>query len=165
MSLFIGSGYMQVTDTGGDVCLDTRDELFHVITTKTGSQFVPNTDMDYEEILAASYARSYDLGAVDPGCTDLLGFFKITFGSGDRQALPDGQWWTAGGTQLLDVMRYKSFAGLAGGYMTCMHLLTFEIASSKLWLNIEWNHLQGEFLASLMRNYTVDYKIYCGTFT
>lgn len=165
MSLFIGGGYMQVTDTDGDVCLDTRDELFHVITTKTGSQFVPNTKMEYREISAASRSRSYDLGTIDPGCTDLLGFFKITFGSGGRTALPDGQWWTAGGTQLLDVMRYKSYGGTPAYYMTCMHLLTFEIASSKLWLNIEWNHLQAEFLDSRMRNYTVQYKIYCGAFT
>lgn len=165
MSLFLGSGYMQITDTDGDVCLDTRDELFHVITTKTGSQSVANTDMKYQEVLAASHSRSYDLGAVDAGCTDLIGFFKITQGSGDIAQFPDTTWWVAGGTSLLSNMRYRAYLGSAANYMSCMHLLTFEISASKLWLNIEWCHLQGEYLDQDHRSYTVDYKIYCGAFT
>lgn len=169
MSLYIGSGYLQVTDTDGDVCMDTRDALFHIISEKTGSQYVPNTNMGYHEASASTYTRSYDLGAIDAGCTDLIGFFKITFSGTGFTPIPDGQWWIAGGTELLDMRRWTNIFGTGYNYISCMHLLTFEISGGHLYLNIEWCHCDAELLGSApgstLRSYTVDYRIFCGAFT
>lgn len=168
MSFFASAGRILVQD-GTETVLDTDDELFHILTSVSGSQYVPNTNMDFEELSANTFTRSYDLGAINSSCTDLIGFYKVTFSGTGYTPIPDGQWWCAGGTGLLLMRRWTNIYGTTWNYISCMHLLTFEIDAGHLKLNIEWNHCDGALLGAApgatLRSYTVDYRIFCGAFT
>lgn len=165
MSLEQHPGYMVVTDTDGAVTLDTRDELFHVLTTLEGTVNIPALDWgpaDAPDERTATYA----VGSVDAGCTHVIGFCKLVYSSG-FSLLPSGVWVSVGGTILPMVKRFESTSGVNASYISSMQALTFELSGGTVVLREE-TVLSDNYYAGPNYNLAalaVTYKLFAGTFT
>lgn len=165
MSLEQHPGYMIVTDTNGDVTLDTRDELFHVLTTLEGTVNIPELDWGPATIPDERTA-TYAVGSVDPSCTHVIGFCKLVYSTG-FSLLPSGVWVSVGGTILPMIKRFESISGTNGTFISSMQALTFELSGATAVLREE-TVLSDDYYAGPNSNLaalSVTYKLFAGTFT
>lgn len=157
-----GAGYIRVTDTGGEVTLDTREELFHVMTVLDGFHTIPARPSGgaYDPEI---YSSTTTLGSVAAGCTHIIGFCKIVYDSGISR-LPDGSWFMVGGTIVSYIKRYEGPSGTNGNYISSMQMLTFEVDGSNAVLSEE-TLMQDDFGGGTLAGMTITYKLFAGTFT
>ncbi len=164
MSLEIESGYIRVTGTNGDVCLDTRRKSFHVISRVNGTVVVPSLDVGTGEAPNGRTA-TYSVGTVASGCTHLLGFARITYSTG-YSALPSGYYYTVGGSLITDVMRFQSIGGTNRPFISTMQILTFELSGTSVVLREETT-LVNDYEAGFnvkSAAMTIDCRLFAGRF-
>jgi len=164
MSLEIEAGYMRVTGTNGEVCLDTRNPMFHRITPKSGTVIVPHLDIG-SGTAPKTRAQQHDLGAVAAGCTHVLGFCQIVYESGSAM-LPSGYWFMVGGSIVSRIKRFQTTSGNNAKFISSMQLLTFELVGTTLVLNEETilcNDLEAGPNLSIAA-LTVNYRLWAGRF-
>lgn len=155
-----GAGYAQLTDTNGTVVLDTRDQIFHILTKVNGAVSRPAYSSSQHVRTA-----NIDLGAVDANCTAVLGFARLDFTrSSDYDIeLASGLWYAVGGTIAYKLAGFQSVSGTYDGYPCAVGLATFALSGGRA-------RFQEEITQSYDRTttqsaYTMTYRLYCGTFT
>lgn len=164
-----GAGYAQVADGTGRVALDTRDEIFHILTTLSGSV----SRLAYSSSVGLVRTADTDLGAVDPNCTAILGVARVTWtgSSSDSPLLPSGFWYSVGGT--LNLRCTRQGAGEASGahvgiYPSSIVLVSFVLESNRARYQEEMALRDSDPTYGSTRSFpamTIDYRLYCGTFT
>jgi hypothetical protein len=161
-----GNNYARVIDEDGTVVLDTREEIFHILSKVTGSVTRPILDWGSS---AASDSRSadIDLGNVDPACTGVLGLARVTYSGTDYSDLPSGYWLVVGGTIVTVMKNFQSIDGNWGSFASSLALLSFTLTGGRARL-LENIRLKDNFLAGPNRalaGFTLNYRLFCGTFT
>lgn len=166
MTLEQGAGYLRVTGANGDVCLDTREQIFHVLTIVEG-----RTTLGPLRFVSAGGGgntrnQTITLGSVDSNATDLIGFCKLTYGS-DYSLLPSGAWYMVGGTLIPFMKRFESLSGTNAKYISSMQMITFAISGGNAVLHEEAEACDDYYAgpSSRLAALTIDYKLFAGTFT
>lgn len=156
-----GAGYAQLTDTDGTVVLDTRDEIFHILSKVNGSVSRPQ----YSSAVGVVRTANIDLGAVDPNCTAVLGIARNegAFAGGSDHDLPSGLWYVVGGTIVLHIQNFRSVGGTWGDYPSSIGLATFALSGGRA--RFQEEICQNFGYTTFMSAYTMTYRLYCGTFT
>lgn len=164
MSIVIGAGYMRVTD-GAHVVFDSRDKLFHILTEKSGSASVGL--MGWGGQGTPAYRNTnVDLGAVDANATHIIGAGKLTYSTGDT-ALPAGFWYMLGGSIVTDCKCFQSFSGTWATYVSSMAAFSTTVESGHAWFRERAAYQDGYESQTAHRSnaYTLQYKLWAGTFT
>lgn len=156
-----GAGYAQLTAPDGTVGLDTRDQIYHILSKVNGSVSRPA----YESSVGVVRTANIDLGAVDENCTAVLGLARIDFTySGDYDIeLPSGLWYCVGGTIAYKLAGWQNLSGAYDGYPAAVGLASFVLSGGRA-------RYQEEICQAYGRNttqsaHTITYRLYCGTFT
>lgn len=160
-----GAGYAQVTDVDGSIVLDTRDQIFHVLSRLNGSVSRPSLAYPSVSQAGANRAANITLGAVDPNSQAILGFARIVYSTGYSQ-LPSGYWFALGGTLVPHMKAFQNVEGDWGSYPSSIALLSFVLNGGNVILE-ERIHLKDDRLANVaaLAAFTITYRLYCGTFT
>lgn len=160
-----GNTYARVIGSDGTVVIDTREELFHTLSRVDGSVTRPQLRWGSTE---ASTARSdaINLGAVDPTCTGVIGLARITYSTG-YSTLPSGYWLCVGGTILAQMKNFQGPNGNWGSFPTSFALLSFVLNGNQVELqeNIRLKDTYYAGPALALPAFTIDYRLFCGTFT
>lgn len=164
-----GAGYAQVADGAGRVALDTRDEIFHILTTLSGSVSRPA----YSSAVGLVRTADIDLGAVDPNCTAILGVACVTWtgSTSDAPLLPSGFWYAVGGTLVLRCVGQgggDASGAHVGLYPSSIVLVSFVLESNRARYQEEMALRDSDPTYGSTRSFpamTIDYRLYCGTFT
>jgi hypothetical protein len=165
MTLIIEPGYMQVTDVNGHIVHDTRDQIYHVLTTLNGQIVRPTMGWGASGN-AQTRSIDIDLGAVDPACTTVQGLVKLTYSTG-YSPLPSGTWLTLGGTIVFDMKVFQSLSGNWATYPSSVGTFDFIISAGharfqeKLVMYDDYR----SSLGGVMAGYTLDYRLVLGAFT
>jgi hypothetical protein len=159
------NNYARVIGTDGTVVLDTREELFHIISKVNGSVTRPSLDWGG---FASSDARNATIGlaAVNANCTGVLGLARITYSTGYSD-LPSGYWLVVGGTIVTVLKMGQSVGGSWGTYATSIAMLSIVLNGGQAQLQ-ESIRLKDDSLSGpnvKLAGFTVDYRLFCGTFT
>lgn len=165
MTLVVQNGYVQVTDIGGHVVHDTRDQIFHVLTELSGSVSVGGLGWGGSGS-GVTRANDWDLGAVDAAATALMGICKVTY-SGGLSSLPSGLWYTVGGSIILNHKTFQTISGTWSTYCSTASVFSFVLASGRARCQEETvnrdDYLSGT--GATASGWTLQYKLYAGAFT
>lgn len=114
MSFFANSGRIVVTDADGLTKLDTDDGLFHVVGSPiTGTQSIAGISLTNSNTI--NDTNTWNLGAVHPACTHLIGAVK--FSGSEGGAVGFDRWTTYMGGTLIWILSAPPKIS-AGGYGT-----------------------------------------------
>jgi hypothetical protein len=161
-----GNNYARVIGGDGTVVLDTREEIFHVISKLNGTVTRPSLDWGS---FASSKGRSatLTLGTVNDNCTAVLGLARVTYSGSSYSDLPSGYWLVVGGTIVTVMKAAQTIDGTWGTYITNLAMLSFVLNGNQVQLQ-ESIRLKDDFLAGPdtdMAGFTLTFRLFCGTFT
>lgn len=104
---------IQVTDTGGQVVLNTTEKLFYGSDRISGSISVPTRTTPF------NFTQSYSIGSCNPSSTFVRGSMKVTgyLGSDFGGGVPINQWFNVAGTYVhsQSIYVYQAYTFLVSG--------------------------------------------------
>jgi hypothetical protein len=160
-----GAGYARVVGSDGTVVLDTREEIFHILSKVQGEVSRPRLVFGGSAGASRRYA-TIPLGSVDPSCTGILGLARITY-STDVSYLPSGYWYVVGGSLVTIHKTFQSLNGSWSDFLSTLSILSFVLNGSTVELH-ESTCLKDDYHAGpqdRLAPFTITYRLFCGTFT
>lgn len=161
-----GTNYARVVGSDGTVVLDSREEIFHILSKLEGS--ITRSSLQWGGGSGNSTSRSatINLGTVDPACTGILGLARITYSTGYSH-VPSGYWLCVGGTIVTVMKTFQSLNGTWAQFTSSVAMLGFNLNAGQVdfeeSIRLKDDRFAG-FLDSLA-GFTVTYRLFCGTFS
>lgn len=162
-----GETYARVIGDDGTVVLDTREEIFHVLSRIDGQITRPSLEWG-GGVSGTSEGRNatISLGSVDPACTGILGLARITYSTG-YSLLPSDYWFVVGGSIVTVMKNFQSLNGTWAMFMSSIAMLSFSLNNGTVEFQESIRLKDDRFAGPLdsLAGFTVTYRLFCGTFT
>lgn len=162
-----GAGFARVVGDDGTVVLDTREEIFHILSKVEGQVSRPALRWGGGESGAStSREATIALGEVDPACTGILGLVRIQYSTG-YSMLPSDYWFVVGGTIVTIHKGFQSVNGTWATFVSSLAMLSFVLNDGQVELQESIRLKDNRFAGFLdeLAPFTITYRLFCGTFT
>lgn len=161
-----GAGFARVVGDDGTVVLDTREEIFHILSKIEGQVTRPGLEWGNGWDTIAQREATIQLGAVDPACTGILGLVRITYSTG-YSMLPSDYWFVVGGTIVTIHKGWQSGSGSWELFVSSLAMLSFVLNNGQV--ELRESICLGDYRMAVGLNelapFTITYRLFCGTFT
>lgn len=160
-----GADYARVIGDDGTVVLDTREEIFHVLSKLQGEVTRPSLTWG-SGTSSTSRSATINLGSVDDACTGILGLAQITYSTG-YSLVPSGYWLCIGGSIVTVMKGFQSLNGTFADFVSSLAMLSFNLSAGQVSLEESIRLKDDRFAGPLdsLASFTITYRLFCGTFT